>query len=224
MNPSKSPKVKICCISSIKEAEIAIKCGANAIGLVGPMPSGPGIIDDELIKEIAQIYNPSITTFLLTSETNADNIINHHNKVKTKTIQMVDALTDCGYEQIRKELPGVKLVQVIHVLDESSIKEAKMVSKYVDYVLLDSGNPNLDVKLLGGTGRTHNWLLSQQIRQQIDIPVFLAGGIGIDNVQKAIKTVQPYGIDLCSSVRTNGKLDKSKLEKFFRAIREPIFN
>ena len=211
-------KVKICCISSIEEATLAVAYGAAAIGLVGRMPSGPGIITDELIHAIAKTVPPPTHTFLLTSETTTDNIIEHHKKVNTTTIQIVDALSGREYHKIREAIPNVQLVQVIHVLDEGSIKEAIEISEFVDAILLDSGNPNLPTKVLGGTGKTHNWDLSKKIREKISLPIFLAGGINKDNIKKAIEHVQPYGIDLCSSVRTNGQLDESKLEELFKAI------
>ena len=212
------PRVKICCISSIDEARIAIKHGASALGLVGHMPSGPGVIGDELISQIAKTVPPPISTFLLTSETNPKDIIKHYKRVNTSTIQIVDELEKREYEMLRSELPNVKLVQVIHVIDQNSVKEAIEVSEFVDAILLDSGNPKLSVKELGGTGRVHNWELSKEIRMSIPIPLFLAGGLNKDNVKKAIETVQPFGLDLCSSVRTNGKLDQQKLEFFFKAI------
>ena len=211
-------KVKICCISSIEEASLAIAHGAAAIGLVGRMPSGPGIITDELIHSIAKTVPPPIDSFLLTSETTAEAIIEHHNKVNTTTIQMVDALTDRQYHKIREAIPHVKLVQVIHVLDEKAVQEAIEISEWVDAILLDSGNPNLSNKVLGGTGKIHNWDLSKKIRENISIPTYLAGGINKDNIRKAIDHVQPYGIDLCSSVRTNGQLDERKLEELFKAL------
>ncbi len=212
------PRVKICCISSIDEARIAIEHGASALGLVGHMPSGPGVIGDELIYQIAKTVPPPISTFLLTSETKPQEIISHYKRVFTTTIQIVDELEKREYELLRKELPNVKLVQVIHVIDDSSVNEAIEVSNYVDAILLDSGNPNLSVKELGGTGRTHNWELSREIRKSIPIPLFLAGGLNKDNVRQAIETVKPFGLDLCSSVRTDGKLDQQKLKEFFNAV------
>lgn len=211
-------RVKICCISSIDEARLAVQYGASALGLVGKMPSGPGVITDELIYDIAKSVPPPISTFLLTSETDAHSIVEHYKKVNTSTIQIVDALNERQYHIIKDELPNVKLVQVIHVFDDHSVKEAVEVSAFVDAILLDSGNPNLSTKVLGGTGKTHNWDLSKKIRENIDIPLFLAGGINKDNVQQAIEHVQPFGIDLCSSVRTNGQLDEKKLEELFNAI------
>lgn len=212
------PKVKICCIGSIEEAKLAVEYGASALGLVGHMPSGPGVIGDELIYQIAKAVPPPISTFLLTSETKPQNIIQHYKRVNTTTIQIVDELEKQEYQSLRDELPNVKLVQVIHVIDENSVKEAIEVSKYVDAILLDSGNPNLSIKELGGTGRTHNWELSREIRKAIPIPLFLAGGLNKNNVRQAIETVQPFGLDLCSSVRTEGQLDRQKLKDFFNAI------
>jgi phosphoribosylanthranilate isomerase len=212
------PRVKICCISSKQEAFDAIEMGAVAVGLVGEMPSGPGVISDEEISEIAKVVPPPIGTFLLTSKTLAREIIEHHVKVNTNTIQIVDELKERNYSEIRDALPNIKLVQVIHVTDEKSVDEAIEISDLVDAILLDSGNLNLTVKELGGTGRRHDWKLSRRIVESIKKPVFLAGGLKAENVREAIETVQPFGLDLCSGVRTDGKLDKRKLEEFFSEI------
>lgn len=211
-------RVKICCISSVEEAKTAIDFGASALGLVGKMPSGPGVIDDDLIARIARAVPPAVSTFLLTSETKPEDIVAHYKKVYTSTIQLVDALEGRDYQTLRNELPGVKLVQVIHVLDENSVTEALEISESVDAILLDSGNPNLNIKELGGTGRIHNWQLSKQIREQVKVPVFLAGGLNSHNVREAIETVQPFGVDICSGVRSVAKLDRQKLETFFETI------
>lgn len=211
-------RVKICCISSIDEANMAIRFGASALGLVANMPSGPGVISDEEIIAISKSVPPAIATFMLTSETSADEIILHHKRTLTNTIQIVDELTQGTYEKIKEALPAIKIVQVIHVIDEKSIDEAIRISYLVDALLLDSGNPNLAVKELGGTGRVHNWLLSKKIVDQSKVPVFLAGGLTPNNVKQAIEQVQPFGLDLCSGVRTEKKLDPYKLENLFRAV------
>lgn len=213
-----TPRVKICCISSIEEARIAIEAGASALGLVGPMPSGPGVISNELIFEIVKTVPPPIGTFLLTSETSVNEIIKHHQRTRTNTIQLVDALSNGTYLELQNAIPGIKLVQVIHVIDEHSVEEAIETSEHVDAILLDSGNPNLPVKELGGTGRIHNWKLSRKIRDSINVPVFLAGGLKPENIRQAIDEVQPFGIDLCNGVRTSGKLDRVKLDWFMREV------
>lgn len=213
-----TPRVKICCISSLQEAQLAASYGADALGLVGQMPSGPGVISDLTIYDIARRVPPPIATFLLTSATKAQAVIEHYKKVQTTTIQLVDALEEQDYKSIRLAFPAVKMVQVIHVTSEESIEEALLVQHQVDAILLDSGNPNLTVKELGGTGKTHNWEWSKAIREQINIPLFLAGGLNAGNIQEAIQTVQPFGVDVCSGVRTNGQLDEQKLKAFFAAI------
>jgi phosphoribosylanthranilate isomerase len=207
-------RIKICCISSNEEAFTAIEAGADALGLVGKMPSGPGPISDELIKQIARSVPPPVATFLLTSETSAARIIEHHHRTRTNTIQIVDSLAEGTYSEIKEALPNVKIVQVVHVIDQMSVELAVRLSESVDSLLLDSGNPNLKIKELGGTGRVHNWKLSREIRENAKCPVFLAGGLNPDNVRQAIEEVEPYAIDICSGVRTNGILDKTKLNAF----------
>ncbi len=211
-------RIKICCISSIEEAALAIKHGADALGLVAKMPSGPGPIADELIAAIAKTIHPPISSFLLTSEQSASGIINHVQKVNTNTVQIVDELTAGSYQQIREALPHLKIVQVIHVTGEESIEQALAIKDKVDAILLDSGNPSAAIKTLGGTGNTHNWNISRKLVEQVGIPVFLAGGLHAGNVGEAVATVQPFGVDICSSVRTNGKLDAEKLSSFIKAL------
>ena len=220
MQEAPKPRIKICCINSEQEAQDAIRFGASALGLVGAMPSGPGVITDEAIRAIAHSVPPPIATFLLTSETDAEAIIRHQQRVHTNTIQIVDALVSGTYQDIRTALPGVKLVQVVHVVSETSVDEAVRLAEHVDAILLDSGNPALAVKELGGTGRIHNWQLSRKIREQINTPIFLAGGLHPGNVRAAIDTVAPFGLDVCSGVRTEGRLDVRKLEAFFEAMNQ----
>jgi phosphoribosylanthranilate isomerase len=212
-------RIKICCISSEDEARMAIEYGASAIGLVARMPSGPGPISDDLIRRIANTVPPPIATFMLTCETTIEDIVEHHQRTKTNTIQIVDALTSGNYSELKMALPGIKIVQVIHVIDEDSVSEAISISATVDAILLDSGNPKLKIKELGGTGRVHNWKLSRQITDNALCPVFLAGGLNPDNVRQAIEEVQPFAVDVCSGVRTDGKLDRKKLELFIRNVR-----
>ena len=212
------PKVKICCIKSVEEAALAINAGASVLGLVGHMPSGPGVITNEEIRRILREIPSGVETFLLTSETSSKGIINHYRSAPASSIQIVDSLTEGTYGEIREALPNVKLVQVVHVIDDESVYYARQVEKEVDYILLDSGNPNLAVKELGGTGRTHNWEISRSIVKSVSKPVFLAGGLRASNVRDAFSSVGPYGLDLCSGVRTEDKLDPEKLQSFFRAL------
>jgi phosphoribosylanthranilate isomerase len=202
-----------------KEAQLAIRLGADALGLVGKMPSGPGVISDGQIARIARSVPPPIATFLLTSEQSVDAIVAHHARVHTSTIQIVDKILHGSLSELRDRLPGTKLVHVIHVVGPESVDEAVLVSNEVDALLLDSGKPGKPVKELGGTGRVHDWSISRTIRDAVTIPVFLAGGLRPDNVREAISQVEPFGVDVCSGVRTNDVLDRAKLEAFIEAAK-----
>jgi phosphoribosylanthranilate isomerase len=216
-------RIKICCIASVDEAWMAIRAGASALGLVSAMPSGPGVIPWERIAEIAAAVPPPIATFLLTCSQNAAEIVEQQRRCRTNTIQICDHLTTGSYDEIRRATPGISIVQVIHVggeesLGEESLNEAVEVARHVDAILLDSGNQKLAVKELGGTGRTHDWRLSRRIRDAVSVPIFLAGGLSAANVREAIESVDPFGLDLCSGVRTDGALDEAKLRDFFSAL------
>ena len=216
---TRTPRVKICCIASVDEAALAIDCGASALGLVSNMPSGPGVISDERIAEIAATVPPAIGTFLLTSRQRVADIIEQHRFCRTNTIQICDRLTIGTHRDLKGALPGISIVQVVHVTGPESVEEAARVAPHVDAILLDSGNQNLVVKELGGTGRTHDWTLSRAIRERIGVPLFMAGGLTPDNVAEAIEEVGPFGLDVCSGVRTDGKLDAGKLRRFFATVR-----
>ena len=212
-------KLKICCINSHDEAKTAISAGADLLGLVADMPSGEGMIEDHKIREIAASIKSFNNTVLLTCRTDAESIIEHHKETITSHIQIVDYIDVKNYQEIRKSLPDIKLIQVVHVEDESSYSLAMNFSNYVDFILLDSGKPSAKKRTLGGTGDTHNWNISKKIVRDCSIPVYLAGGINHSNVVEAIQKVKPYGIDLCTGLRTNNKLDKNKLNVFMEAIK-----
>src|SRR5574338_7876 len=214
-----SVRIKICCIASLEEARMAIEHGADALGLVGKMPSGPGPIPDELIASIARIIHPQVASFLLTSEQSAKGIIEHVKKVHTNTVQIVDELREGSYDEIRNALPHLRIVQVIHVTDKGNIELAVRLQGQVDAFLLDSGNPLAAIKTLGGTGNVHDWEISSKLVKAVKVPVFLAGGLNANNVAKAIDLVQPFAVDVCSGVRTEGKLDPQKLKVFIQAVR-----
>ena len=211
-------RVKVCCIQSIHEARLAVRWGASALGLVAEMPSGPGIIPEPQIRRIAAGIPPYVTSVLLTSHQTVSAIIAQHHRCRTNAIQIVDHLVEGTYDELRRALPGVDLIQVIHVTDSAAIEEAIDVAPNVDGLLLDSGRPHQRRKELGGTGRTHDWAISIQIQKTIDTPIILAGGLTPQNVSEAIQYVEPYAVDVCSGVRTHDHLDESKLSQFMKTL------
>jgi phosphoribosylanthranilate isomerase len=218
MRATTTPRIKICCISSILEAQIAVLHGASALGLVSAMPSGPGPIAEELITEITATIPPGVASFLLTSLLDAPSIIAQQKRCRANTLQLVDRVEQDTLRQLRDELPGIALVQVIHVGGEESIREAVQFAPLVDAILLDSGNQSLAVKELGGTGRRHDWSISRRIREEIEVPLYLAGGLNPSNVREAVESVGPFGLDVCSGLRTDGALDEEKVSDFFAKL------
>jgi phosphoribosylanthranilate isomerase len=213
-------RVKICCIASRDEARVAVAAGADALGLVGPMPSGPGVIDEATIAAVARAAPPGVATFMLSSETSAASLIGQARRCAPTALQIVDAVEGpLVYAELREACPALKIVQVIHVTGPDSVLQARAAAEHVDALLLDSGNPNLAVKELGGTGRVHDWATSAAIVRAVGVPVFLAGGLRPDNAARAVAEVAPYGLDLCTGVRTQGSLDPDKLRAFMRAVR-----
>ena len=220
MKPTANPRVKICCIASVEEAWMAIESGASAVGLVSDMPSGPGVISEDLIAEIAAVIPPGISSFLLTCCQDVRDIVQQQTRLRVNTIQICDQLQNGDHRALRDALPGISIVQVIHVNGPESVEEALTAAPFVDALLLDSGNKTSAVKELGGTGRVHDWNLSKLIRQEVRVPVFLAGGLNASNVTAAIEHVRPFGVDVCSGVRTDGHLDQEKLSSFLGSVRK----
>ncbi len=217
-------RVKICCIADRGEAGMAVRSGAAAVGLVSDMPSGPGVIEERQIAGIAAVVPPGVGSFLLTSRRDVEGIVAQQRRCRVNTLQLCDRLPAGAWDELRGRLPGIALVQVVHVTGPEALAEARAAAPQVDAILLDSGRPDARVKELGGTGRTHDWELSRRIREAVPVPIFLAGGLRPENVGEAIKTVGPFAVDVCTGVRTAGRLDPARLADFFAAVRAATLN
>ena len=214
----KRTRIKICCMSSVDEIRIAVRGGADALGFVAEMPSGAGVIGEALAAQLIPIVPPPVGTFLLTCETDARRIVDQQRRCDANTLQLCDRVTADARSLVCRQLPGIKIVQVVHVTGRESVDEALAAQETSDAILLDSGNQSLPVKELGGTGRVHDWAISAEIREKLRVPIFLAGGLTPENVKEAIAAVRPYGVDVCSGLRTGGKLDRQKVEAFISAV------
>lgn len=209
-----SPRLKICCISSPAEVQLAVRYGAHALGFVGPMPSGPGTLQDEEIRALAAIVPPGVDSFLLSSRTTATALAEQIDYCGCSTIQIVTHIEPQELAALASARPAVRRVQVIHVEGPEALELIDAYEPFVHAFLLDSGRPNAATAELGGTGRTHDWTISKRFVGQTTRPVFLAGGLGPANVQDAISSVGAFGLDLCSGVRTEGQLDETKLAAY----------
>ncbi len=206
-------------MASVEETALALRHGATALGFVMRMPSGPGPIEEELAREIIATLPERVPSFLLTCEDTSVAIVGQLRITGASTVQIVDHVTPEVRRTIRRELPAVRVVQVIHVAGPESVDEAREAAETSDMLLLDSGNPKASIKELGGTGRVHDWQVSRAIRESVRVPVWLAGGLREHNVAEAVRIVEPYGVDVCSGVRTGGRLDTEKLRGFVAAAR-----
>ena len=208
-------KVKICANKNIYDAESSLIAGADIIGLlVGQEHTSNDFIDKEKAKEIVDYVNGRCDVSLVTHLKNADEIISLTKYIGNNIIQLHSNIEEKEVEKIKKELPNVKLVRLIHISKDGEIFSNIERMKYVDYYLLDSFN--LETNQVGGTGLTHDWNKSSEIVKKLDKPVFLAGGLNPDNVQEAISIVNPYGVDVNSGCKTNGIKDRDKVIEFVR--------
>jgi phosphoribosylanthranilate isomerase len=213
-------QVKICCIRSPEEANLALSYGAAAVGLVSEMPAGPGELPDETIRDIVASVPKAVGTFLLTAVTDADRLIEKARALGVNTLQLWDALLPSDYAKLRTELPDVSIVQAIHVLDRTAVDQAVETARQADALVLDSSNPQVPFRWEPQSGRTHDWEISREIVDTVDCPVLLAGGLNADNVEYAVRMVRPYGVDVCTGVRTDDVLDRRRVVSFFEALRK----
>lgn len=210
----KRTRIKVCCISSIAEAQLAVAHGADALGLLGDMPSSPRAIDVDTAREIAKNTPPTVETFLLTASFSGTEIARQTEYCATTVVQVVQHIDASEYQRLIEMIPSVRRVQVIHVEDRTALDLIAMYEPYVHAFILDGGRANAAVADLGGTGRVHDWGISSEFVRRSTKPVFLAGGLKPHNVREAVSTVAPFGLDVCSGVRRDHKLDAQLLDEF----------
>ncbi|MEM7211352.1 MAG: phosphoribosylanthranilate isomerase [Pseudomonadota bacterium] len=204
-------------MASPEEARICAELGVDLIGLVGPMPSGAGIITPKRCREISAASAAWVTSVLLTSSETANDIHADVEDANVRAVQLVRHVDPGVHRALSVSLPHVRRFQVIHVEDDSALDLIDIYAPLADAFLLDSGRPSSSE--LGGTGRVHDWAISAEFVKRSPLPVFLAGGLKPQNVGIAISTVKPFGLDICSGVRTaDDRLDPEKLRAFMDAV------
>lgn len=213
-------RIKICCIASPAEAALALAAGADVLGLVAAMPSGPGPISDAAIAEIAASLPPHVLSLLLTAETTAETIADHVHRTGVKGVQIVSHIDPAEQARLAALLPDQERWQVVHVEDAGALAMIPAHGPHVTGFLLDSGRPA--ARELGGTGRVHDWSISAAFVAASPVPVFLAGGLGPGNAASAVARVQPAGLDVCSGLRRDGRLDEALARAFVAAARQPF--
>jgi phosphoribosylanthranilate isomerase len=210
-------RIKICCIACPAEAAMALDAGADVLGLVATMPSGPGPISDVAIAEIAAGLPSHVLALLLTARTTADAIADHVRSTGVNGVQIVSPIDARESAALARLLPDHERWQVVHVEDERALGMIASHGPHVTGFLLDSGRPA--VAQLGGTGRVHDWAISARFVMASPVPVFLAGGLSPGNAAAAVAQVQPAGLDVCSGLRRDGRLDADLARAFVTAAR-----
>jgi phosphoribosylanthranilate isomerase len=213
------PVIKICGINSAREAHMALAAGANFIGFVSEGLTPPGCFPDEEIVSFTEGITERSQIVLLTPHSAVEEVVAQQRLVRAGALQLCHPFEVEALRCLREELPGVLLIQVVHMGDEGGLKRAVEASKHADVVLLDSGTTAGENKVFGGTGETHDWSQSAAIVAALDVPVWLAGGLSPSNISSAISMVKPSGLDVCSSLRPSGSLDAKLLESFIQVVR-----
>ncbi len=208
------PHIKICCISSVEEARLASGAGAHLLGLVGPMPSGPGVLTLDAARAIAAHDHRPARPILLTASDTAADIARDAATVGVSSVQVVRHIAVQEARTLGES--GLDYVQVIHVEGPDSVDLVDTYAEHCSAFLLDSGRPAAG--FLGGTGAVHDWSLSAGFVRRSPRPVWLAGGLTPENVGAAIETVRPDGLDICSGLRREGRLDAGLLRDYIVAI------
>ena len=212
-------RIKVCCLASADEARLAIKAGADALGFICAGRASTRTIADSTVADITRMSPHGVSTFLVTNEQTADAIAAHVRRAHTTTVQILFPIDPAESARLAELEPHLRRVQVVHVESRAALEMIPVYSPYVHAFLLDSGRPNAATPELGGTGRPHDWAVSAEFVEASQLPVFLAGGLSPSNVADAIRQVRPFGVDVCSGVRTEGRLDPRNLEAFFLGAR-----
>lgn len=214
-------KVKICANKNIYDVESCLIAKADIIGiLVGQEHNSNDFINKENAKEIVDYVNNRISVALVTHLKSASEIINLTKYIGNDIIQLHSDIAEEEVKKIKKELPFIKLIRLIQISKEGKVITDISKIKYVDYYLLDSFN--IETNQVGGTGLAHDWGKSKELVDKLKYPVFLAGGLNSLNVKTAINTVKPYGVDVNSGCKTNGKKDRNKVIEFVKKAKEKI--
>lgn len=215
-------RIKICCMQSREEIALAARAGADAVGFVMQMPSGAGILGAAAASAIVGSVPPGVSRWMLSSAATPALVHEELRLAPVETVQLVDHVDPAFRRELRRLVPGLRIVQVVHVnaSEARSLAIARAAAESSDALLLDSGDPTLAVKALGGTGRCHNWRISRAIVEAVaPLSVWLAGGLHAGNVITAIETVRPFGVDVCTGVRdASGRLDAARLSAFIDAV------
>lgn len=218
MNVIHPVRVKVACIRDAEEARRAVSFGAAAIGMAAENPAGGPSLTEDQIRAVTESVPDSVGTFLMTTRRSAPDLARLARNTGVNTLQLWDEPEPDAYAHLRSAIPGLSIVQSIAVVGPEAVDRAIEVASLVDALVLDSAHRAAPARWEHQHGRTHDWQLSRRITEEVGIPVILSGGLSHRNVADAIRAVRPYGVEVCTGVRTKGALDTTLLVQFLEGL------
>ena len=218
-------KVQIYTMQTVEEALQIAALGVDHLGLTPSQRGLPGEVDFWTAREIIEAVDGTATCVALTVETEEKEIIRMVHAVRPHILHLcplANTFLPDDVRRLRDKIPDLPIMQAISMTGPEALETALAFRYVADYLILDTQAP--DIEGIGASGETHDWGISRQIVQELDLPVILAGGLSPDNVAQAIVEVQPWGVD--SLTHTNQSLpeggfkkDLDKIKAFVEAAR-----
>ncbi|MEW6185029.1 MAG: phosphoribosylanthranilate isomerase [Thermodesulfobacteriota bacterium] len=201
-------KVKICGITNLEDALLAAEAGVEALGFI--FAESPRKISPEKAKGIIELLPPFIKTVGVF--------------VNEEPVRIKEIVSFCGLDLVQlhgEESPEIsrelmpRSVKAFRIKGEKDIQAIEKYRGKVRAILLDTFQKGK----AGGTGLTFDWTLAVKAKET-GIPLILAGGLGPENIQEAIRTVQPYAVDVNSGIEEKpGKKDPVLLRRLMEKIK-----
>lgn len=219
----KLPRVKICGMKTAGDIELAVSCGADAVGFITEVPvNTPRKLDSKTAAELVKQVPLFVDSVLVIMPADAREALELIEKTKPDVVQLHNALSAEETEIIRNNTSR-KIIRTFTIPVESRKMPSDMMSQIntmfesdlIDGILLDSGKAGVS----GGTGLVHDWSISKEVVENTEAPVILAGGLKPENVKNAVTQVRPFAVDTASGVETNGKKDPAKVCRFIEEAR-----
>lgn len=207
-------RVKICGLTNAPDLDRAVAAGADAVGVIADVAvETPRELSSRRARELVAGVPPFVTSVLVTMPETPAAAIDLHRQVGADSIQIHGSLTPAEIAELVERTD----VSIIAAIDGSS-REIDAYADAADAILVDT----TDESGGGGTGQTHDWERTRAIRESIDAPLIVAGGLTPENVGAAIDAVGPFGVDTASGVeRAGGKKDHDAVDAFVARARNP---
>ena len=190
------PKIKICGLSRPEDITNINEVKPDYCGFIIDVPKSWRNVSISKVRELVQNLESQICPVGVFVNKDCGEVAQLLNEGTIQIAQLHGQEDEAYIRRIQKNT-GHQVIKVFSVKTAQDIENA--LKSPADYILLDQGG--------GGTGQTFDWSLIPEI----DRPFFLAGGLGADNLETAVRTIHPYAVDLSSSVETDGMKDRDKI-------------